>query len=302
MSNITGGVWATMITPFTQENKIDYAAVESLVEWYIKNGVDGIFAVCQSSEMFWLSFDERYELAEFVIRAAADRAEVVVSGNVGENIETQIKEARAFAELSPQAVVFVSNRLERGGGDFLRNADKIMKEMPENVSLGIYECPHPSKRLLTDAECGYLAKSGRFAFLKDTSCDAEIMRKRIRIVSGTDFKLYNANAATLYETLKFGYSGYCGVMANFHPDLYAWLYKNLNRAESERIEKYLALSSVIESRNYPCCAKRYLARFEGVAMNTLCRSCSSEISPALDFELKALCEVSRETRERIKNY
>ena len=46
-----GGVWPVMLTPFTEENQVDYPALKELVEWYIENGVDGLFAVCQSSEM-----------------------------------------------------------------------------------------------------------------------------------------------------------------------------------------------------------------------------------------------------------
>ena len=58
-----GGVWPVMLTPFTEENQVDYAALKELVEWYIKNGVDGLFAVCQSSEMFKLTLKERVTAA-----------------------------------------------------------------------------------------------------------------------------------------------------------------------------------------------------------------------------------------------
>ena len=38
-----GGVWPVMLTPFTEENQVDYPALKELVEWYIENGVDGLF-------------------------------------------------------------------------------------------------------------------------------------------------------------------------------------------------------------------------------------------------------------------
>ena len=63
---ICDGTWVTMITPFTKENKIDYPGVAEIIEWYIQKGIDGIFAVCQSSEMFCLNEDERVELARRV--------------------------------------------------------------------------------------------------------------------------------------------------------------------------------------------------------------------------------------------
>lgn len=305
--NITDGVWATMITPFTEDDKIDYDAAGALIEWYINNGVDGVFAVCQSSEMFWLSFEEKYALAKFVIGAVdgrSDKIEVVVSGNTEEDIDAQIKQARALAELGPDAVVFVSNRLEYSGG-FAANVDKIINAMPEDTALGIYECPYPSKRLLTDDECGRLAKTGRFAFLKDTSCDAGVMRRRAEIAAGTGFKLYNANSATLLDTLEAGYNGYCGVMANFQPDLYAWLCKNFsgennNAKKAKRVAQYLAITSVIEGRNYPCCAKRYLSLFKNFKINQICRSGSGALPQSVDYELRAFDDISQEIREYIK--
>ena len=65
MKEIKNGVWPVMITPFTEDNKIDYTAVQGIIDWYADHQVTGIFAVCQSSEMFFLSKEERYELAKW---------------------------------------------------------------------------------------------------------------------------------------------------------------------------------------------------------------------------------------------
>ena len=45
------GIIPVMITPFTANGQIDYPGLGRLVEWYIANGSDALFAVCQSSEM-----------------------------------------------------------------------------------------------------------------------------------------------------------------------------------------------------------------------------------------------------------
>ena len=50
-NNFPGGAWPVMLTPFTRENEVDYEALGALIEWYIREGVSGLFAVCQSSEM-----------------------------------------------------------------------------------------------------------------------------------------------------------------------------------------------------------------------------------------------------------
>ena len=73
-----GGSWPVMLTPFTEDNKIDYDGLKELVDWYIKNGVSGMFAVCQSSEMFYLSLEERVKYAAKTVEFAAGRVPVFV--------------------------------------------------------------------------------------------------------------------------------------------------------------------------------------------------------------------------------
>lgn len=76
VNHFPGGEWPTMLTPF-RDGAVDYPALEALVEWYIAHGVSGLFAVCQSSEMFFLSLEERVGIARFVNEKAAGRVPVI---------------------------------------------------------------------------------------------------------------------------------------------------------------------------------------------------------------------------------
>ena len=85
-------------------------------------------------------------------------------------------------------------------------------------------------------------------------------------MAGTGFKLYNANAPTLLGSLKLGVAGYSSVMANFHPQLYAWLCRNW-RQEPEIAERLQAfLGNVSGGPLYPVSAKYYL-QLEGVPLS-----------------------------------
>ena len=44
----------TMITPWTDDLTVDWATLDKMIEWYIASGCTGLFAVCQSSEMFFV--------------------------------------------------------------------------------------------------------------------------------------------------------------------------------------------------------------------------------------------------------
>ena len=147
-----------------------------------------------------------------------------------------------------------------------------------------------------------MANSGRFAFIKDTCCDVEIMRRRAEIVKGLDFGLFNANAATILDTIRFGYAGFSGIMANIHPALYVWLYENKNHPLADRIIHYIAMTSVIEARCYPIIAKRYLREYEGLPITDVCRSAEDKNVPAVAYELRAVHELTREANEIIKNH
>ena len=296
MKQIANGIWPTMITPYTKNNQVDYEQVEKLVDWYAQNGVTGIFAMCQSSEMYFLSEEERLELIRFIIRVNRGRMDIAVAGTVSENLEQQILFGQKAAELGPDAVVFLRNRLS---DDFSGDIKKIMNEMPADMALGMYECPYPFKRYLTDDEVYTIAETNRFVFLKDTVCDMEVMRRRAEMVKGSSFQLYNANAATFYESVRAGYHGYSGIMANFHPDLYSWVYDHMDDPRASLVEKFLGAMSVIECRGYPICCKQYLARYEGFEMTDLCRSVQYQAVPALNDELRDIYALTEYVRREI---
>ena len=269
MKTIANGVWPVMITPFTEDNRIDYDAVLRIIEWYVKEGVSGIFAVCQSSEMFFLSWEERYQLAKFVIENTPKPIGVVVSGHVAEDVEDQIREAQAMVDLGADAYVFISNQFARQdeGDDVAKKRIETLIRRIDADSFGVYECPAPYKRLLTPELLRWMADTGKFAFLKDTCCDLNQIQAKCDAVKGTGLKIFNANGATLLESLRMGCAGYSGVMANFHPRLYAWLCENYEK-EPERAETmmaFLGAASTIECQVYPVNAK-YHMNLVGVPM------------------------------------
>ena len=71
-----------------------------------------LFAVCQSSEMFFLSLEERVNLSRFVVSRAAGRIPVVSSGHVSDTREEQLAELTAIADTGPDALILITNRLD----------------------------------------------------------------------------------------------------------------------------------------------------------------------------------------------
>ena len=271
------GIVPVMITPFLESGEIDYAGLERLIEWYIANGSDALFAVCQSSEMQFLSLKERSELGLFVVRQVAGRIPVVVSGHISDDPYSQLAELTAATETGADGVVLVTNHLDpknRGSDVFLGNLKWLLDRLPKDIPLGLYECPAPYRRMLTDDELRFCINSDRFVMLKDVSCDLATVKRRVALTAGTPFAILNANAAIAYDAMKAGSRGFNGVNTNFHPDLYKWLYTSGTKHPelADTVATFLVLAALSEAFGYPVLAKMYhqrLGTFASIKSRTI---------------------------------
>ena len=256
------GVWPVMLTPFNEDREFDWPSLKKLIDWYLAAGVNGLFANCQSSEMFYLSDAESLQLTRFVLEYVGGRVPVVASGHTACGLSQQIEQLGRMAETGVDSIILISNRLamqSEGDEVVLDSLQKITTALPKNVGLGIYECPHPYKRLLSDHVVSWCAQSGRYTFIKDTCCQIDTIRRRLGLIRGSRLHLANANGQTLLASLQAGCHGYSGVMTNFHPELYVWLCENWQKEPEKAImvSDYLSTASLAEHLDYPICAKDY---------------------------------------------
>ena len=300
------GIVPVMITPFTDGGEIDYAGLERLIEWYIEKGSDALFAVCQSSEMMFLSVDERRALGRFVVKQVAGRVPVVVSGHVSDDPYSQLEELTAAAETGADGIVLVTNHLDpkqRGTAPFLGNLQWLLDRLPKDMPLGLYECPAPYRRLLTDEELRFCIDSERFVLLMDVSCDLETVKRRVAMTAGTPFAILNANAAIAYDAMKAGSRGFNGVFTNFHPDLYKWLYTQgaQHPALAAEVANFLVLAALAEPFGYPVLAKMYHQRI-GTFASIKSRTITFDVRErfwALDAILDKIVEGTEMMRARV---
>lgn len=262
MTQPISGIFPVVLTPFDTANRIDWEGYERLLDWYLVMGVQGLFAVCQSSEMQHLSLEERRDLARFTVEHVRGRVPVVASGHISDTVADQKTELRAVAGTGIDAVVLVTNRLaapDDPEGTLVARTQDLMDALPSETVFGLYECPAPYRRLLTDAELRWCAESGRFAFLKDVACDLDVVTRRIALTRGTPLAINNANAATAWPAMQAGGAGFSGVMNNFHPDLYRWLFEHgANHPDlAAELDIFLVLSAMCEAFGYPKLAKRF---------------------------------------------
>lgn len=294
-----GGVWPVMLTPYTEKGAVDEDALTALTEWYIGSGVKGLFAACQSSEIFYLDLKERLKIVEITMKAAKGRVPVIASANTSEDMEAQAEELNAVWDLGVDAVILLSNRLagpEESEDVWIENLHRLLDRLDSDICLGTYECPYPYKRVLRSREIQAMIDTGRFHFLKDTCCDIAAIDRKLEQIRGSSIQLYNANTATLLQSLRDGADGYCGVMANFHPELYVWLCEHYREEKAEKVSNVLTMNALIERQLYPVNAKWHLRNLEKLPMqiSSRCQD-SSLLTETFRQEIRMMDELSRDT-------
>jgi 4-hydroxy-tetrahydrodipicolinate synthase len=265
-------------------------------------GVHGLFAACQSSEVFYLSDSETVALSRFVVDMVSGRVPVVTSGHTASALSQQADQLAALAGTGVDGVILISNRLAAASEPSsvaLENLAWLTERVPSGVDLGVYECPYPYKRLLSDDMVAWCAANGRYRFIKDTSCDLAVMERRVGLAGGSRLRIANANSQTLLASLRAGCSGYSGVMANVHPELYVWLWETWRREpeKAARLARYLSVAALAETLEYPVCAKDF-QRAQGNFRTANCRSRDSEryFASGLERTMRQVVELGEDMK------
>jgi len=294
-NHLSGGLWPVMLTPFKQNNEVDYHGLSTLTDFYLQTGADGLFSVCLSSEMFQLTDEERLKIIKHVIAQAAG-VPVIATGTFTSDLEQSADFIKKVFDTGVKTVVIITNQIADAHEDdtiFKKRMEYLMKAT-ENIPLGLYECPDPYKRLLSPELMQWLGQTGRFFYHKDTSCDIEAIRSKLAARKDTTLALYNANTATALSSLAGGAAGISPIGANLYPELYAYL-KNVfakqgSNAELVQLNAQLDMMDAIVDQSYPFSAKAFLQK-RGLAIHTGCRIGFEKMKPENYLKLDALMDV-----------
>jgi len=289
------GFVPVMLTPFKENGAVDFDGLADLTEFYLNAGAKGLFANCQSSEMFDLTPDERIQVITQVIKTADGRVPVVAAGNFGDTIQQQARFIKTVYDTGVQAVIVLTSLLadKEETDAVLEQRITELLSLTGNVPLGFYECPVPYKRVLTPALLAKFVDTGRVIYHKDTCLDIEQVREKNRLCAGmSSFGLYDAYMVHAVESLRSGSAGLSCIQGNYFPELVVWLCNNYNNPGMEKevalVQQFFTAEMDVMHKNYPESAKYYLQQ-RGLPVSTYTRkSGTCEISGQVKDEMQQL--------------
>jgi len=267
-----------MLTPFKENGEIDFDGLTSLTELYIQAGAKGLFANCQSSEMFHLSAEERLLIVKHTIKVADERVPVVAVGNFGTTIAEQADFVRKIYDTGVKAVIIVTGLIaeENESNEVFDKRIFELFNLTGKIPLGFYECPQPYKRLLSAEQLKKFVATGRIIYHKDTCLDIEMVKDKLKVTEGIDtFGLYDAYAVNAVASLKAGAAGLSCIQGNFFPELIVWLCDHFDDVNANgnvgKVQKFLTDHMEVIHYAYPVVAKYYLQK-SGINISTFTRT------------------------------
>lgn len=274
-----------MLTPFTTDNKIDYKALDALIDFYFAAGVKGFFANCASSEMYNLTPDERVDLTRHVVKRVNGRASVVSTGSFGNTIEEKAEFAKRIYHTGIDAVITISSLMatkEESDDVLIRNYEKFFT-LTDNIPMGTYECPSPYKRLLTPKVFSYLLSTNRMTYHKDTALELTLVKEKLAQCKNSRLEFYDAHTPNAMYSLQGGAKGMSAIAGNFYPEIYAWLCQHVmdpkKQKEVEWIQSELTRADKIVGNGYNLSAKYFLKK-RGVPIQVIGRSRTTPLTEA----------------------
>jgi 4-hydroxy-tetrahydrodipicolinate synthase len=260
------GSIAPIITPFKDNDEVDYEALEKLIEWHIAEGSHGISVTGTTGEPSSLTIEERVKVMETAIKTVAGRVPVIPGTGSTNHAETLYLTKRA-EELGADGAMVIVPYYNKPNQEALYKHFKAVADAT-TLPIIIYNIPG---RTATNLHVKTLARLSEdcenIIGVKESNKDFEHVN-RVLLHCGRDFLLFSGIELLCYPMLAIGGAGYISATANVYPgkvaEVYdAWADGNVARAQELHYE-LMPLNDVLFKDTNPAPLKAALGMLNRV--------------------------------------
>lgn len=219
------GVLVALVTPFTADgSEIDATALERHVDRLVATGVHGVVPGGSTGEFTALTVEERKQLTELCVKAAAGRVPVIAGTGALSTRET-VELSRHAAEVGASALMIVPPFYDSPDVEQLH---QLLRDVHEAAGLPIvyYNIPSASGVSLTAAQIADLSQVEGVRYLKDTSGDAVALTELLQ-AHGDRITTFNGWDTLTFYGIAAGARGSVWGATNVIPELSMQLWNTL---------------------------------------------------------------------------
>ncbi|MCH4294300.1 4-hydroxy-tetrahydrodipicolinate synthase [Shewanella sp. 3B26] len=210
---INGSIVA-LITPMNSDGSVDFASLESLVEFHIANGTDAIVAVGTTGESATLPMKEHINVVAKTVEYAKGRIPVI-GGNGANATAEAIELTQALSATGVAAMLGVTPYYNKPTPKGLVAHYKAVAAATDIPQI-LYNVPGRTALDMKPETVAELCDVANIIGIKEATGDVSRVA-RLRELCGPDFLLYSGDDATAREFLLAGGDGVISVANNIVP-------------------------------------------------------------------------------------
>ena len=212
------GSWVALVTPFTEDGKIDYKAFEKLIAMQVAARTDGLLICGTTGEAVTLSFDEKKSLMQAAKELTAGKVPLMF-GSGGNDTRAVVDLTSKAASLGADAVLVVTPYYNKPPQDGLKIHYRAVSESTD-LPVILYNVPgRTGCNMLPDTVLS-LSEIPNIVAVKEASGNLEQVMEIIRRAP-ENFALFSGDDALNLPIMACGGVGTISVTANVAPALCA---------------------------------------------------------------------------------
>lgn len=251
---ILKGVVPPVCTPFTSDYRVDEKSLRKLINHLIDGGVHGLFILGSTSEVAYLTDENRAEVIRITMDEVQGRVPVVV-GAIDTTTLRVIKHVNTAVAAGVEGIVITAPFYVRTHPAEIANHFRLVKKACPNIPIYAYDIPIAVNGVKLDlGTILTLAKEGVIGGLKDSSGSDSGIRAvilEIKKLNLPSFVVLTGSELTVDSALMFGADGVIPGIGNIDPAGYVKIYDLVSsgdylaaRKEQERLFAMFGLVDV----------------------------------------------------------
>lgn len=224
--NPFGQVLIAMVTPMTKDGEVDWPAVESLMDYLISHGADGLVVTGTTGETSTLTDAEKIQLVTTGKSVSAGRARIITGGGSNETAHA-IELYKASEKAGADGVMVVTPYYNKPTQAGVLTHFRMIADATD-LPMIMYDIPGRSGIQITYDTILRAAKHPNIVAVKDAKGD---LSEVSRVMNQTDLMYFAGDDANALPTLAIGGTGLIGVTANIAPEPYRTMINAVNAGD-----------------------------------------------------------------------
>lgn len=208
---IFNNLFTAMVTPFNDQDEIDYDETGRLIDYLLANGTEGIVAVGTTGESPTLTHEEKLSFLKYVVKYVNGRVPVI-AGTGSNNTKQSVMLSKEAEEIGVDGVMLVTPYYNKPSQEGMY---QHFKTIAESISIPVmlYNIPGRTVVRLELDTILRLSKVKNIVAIKEATGDLDLISQIIK-ETPDDFVLYSGDDNLLLPILSLGGKGVVSVASH----------------------------------------------------------------------------------------